>query len=221
MGRVIEERDQMTGGVVRAGSQVDESSSAPPGAAAAAARRRIPGEEGIWVFVLVDMTVFAMFFATFMYARGHNHEAFVRGHGSLSVVLGTVNTVLLLTSSLVVAIAVQYVLSGRHRKVPMHLGAALACGLGFIAVKALEWTHLLMAGKPSVAHEYFAYYFVFTGVHLFHVGLGVCVLIGLIVLTRRPALSGRQLILCEAGGIFWHMVDLLWVVLFALFYLVR
>lgn len=220
MGRVIEE-PEMAGGAANVRSQVDLGPSVPRGDAATLTRRRIPGEEGVWVFVLVDMTVFAMFFATFMYARGHNHEAFVRGHGHLSVVLGTLNTVLLLTSSAAVAIAVQYVLSGRRRQVRTLFGAALACGLGFIAVKALEWSHLLMTGKPSVGHEYFAYYFVFTGVHLFHVVLGVGVLIGLLVLTRRPTLSGRQITLCEAGGIFWHMVDLLWVVLFALFYLVR
>src|SRR5208283_3998206 len=138
------------GGAASVHSEVEVSPSMPPAGTAAAVRRRIPGEEGIWVFVLVDMTVFALFFATFMYSRGHNHQAFATDHASLSVVLGTVNTLLLLTSSLVVAIAVQHVLSGRHRHVPMLFGAALACGLGFIAVKALEWSHLLMAGKSLV-----------------------------------------------------------------------
>ncbi len=68
--------------------------------AARPAVTRIPGEEGIWVFVLGDMTVFALFFGTFMYSRGKNPDAFVAGHGALSVSLGTINTVLLLTSSL-------------------------------------------------------------------------------------------------------------------------
>ena len=71
-----------------------------------AARRRIPGEEGIWVFVLGDMTVFALFFATFMYSRGRNPQTFATAHTDLSVLLGTINTVLLLTSSLLVAMAV-------------------------------------------------------------------------------------------------------------------
>ncbi|WP_370501047.1 cytochrome c oxidase subunit 3 [Mycolicibacterium sp. jd] len=184
-------------------------------------RRRIPGEEGIWVFVLGDMVIFALFFGTFMYSRATNPEVFAQDHGSLSTVLGTVNTVLLLTSSLLVVLGVQGVMSRAHRAAPRLFGAALLCGLGFIGVKAAEWSHLFAAGKSVGAGEYFSYYFMFTGIHLLHVVLGCAVLVKLIVDARRPTLSGQQIMLCEAGGIFWHMVDLLWVVLFALFYLVR
>jgi len=183
--------------------------------------RRIPGEEGIWVFVLGDMTVFALFFATFMYSRGKNPQSFAAGHADLHVALGTVNTVLLLSSSLLVAIGVQRVLSGRHQDATRLFTGALGCGAGFVAVKAIEWTQLFTAGKGVGSGEYFSYYFVFTGIHLMHVLIGLAILGRLVVLTRRPALEGKQRRLCETGGIFWHMVDLLWVVLFALFYLVR
>jgi nitric oxide reductase NorE protein len=182
---------------------------------------RIPGEEGIWVFVLGDMTVFAMFFATFMYSRGKNLDTFSRDHASLNVALGTVNTVLLLTSSLFVVLAVQRVLTGMHHRATKLFGAALACGLGFVIVKAVEWTHLFATGKTVGTGEFFSYYFMFTGIHLAHVLIGCVVLSRLIVVTRQPELAGRAPLLCEAGGIFWHMVDLLWVVLFALFYLMR
>jgi nitric oxide reductase NorE protein len=184
-------------------------------------RRRIPGEEGIWVFVLGDMTVFAMFFGTFMYSRARNPDAFARDHTSLSVALGTLNTVLLLTSSLLVVLAIQQVMSGAHRTAPRLLGAALACGLGFVAVKAVEWSHLFIEGKSVGSGEFFSYYFMFTGIHLLHVLIGCIVLSWLIAMTRRAELTGRQIILCETGGIFWHMVDLLWIVLFAQFYLMR
>jgi nitric oxide reductase NorE protein len=183
--------------------------------------RRIPGEEGIWVFVLGDMTVFAVFFATFMYSRGKNPDTFARDHASLNVALGTVNTVLLLTSSLFVVLAVQRVLTGAHRSAPRLFGAALACGLGFVVVKAVEWSHLFGEGKTVGSGEFYSYYFMFTGIHLAHVLIGCAVLSRLIVMTRQPELTRRAPMLCEAGGIFWHMVDLLWVVLFALFYLMR
>ncbi len=183
--------------------------------------RRIPGEEGIWVFVLGDMTVFALFFGTFMYSRGKNPQAFAAGHADLHVALGTVNTVLLLSSSLLVAIGVQRVLSGRHHDATRLFAGALGCGAGFVAVKAIEWTQLFSTGKGVGSGEYFSYYFVFTGIHLMHVVIGLAILGRLIALTRRPALEGKQRQFCETGGIFWHMVDLLWVVLFALFYLVR
>ena len=186
-----------------------------------ATERRIPGEEGIWVFVLGDMTVFALFFATFMYSRGKNPQSFASGHADLHVALGTVNTVLLLSSSLLVAIGVQRVLGGRHQDATRLFTGAIGCGVGFVVVKAIEWTQLFSAGKGVGSGEYFSYYFVFTGIHLMHVLIGVVILARLVFLTRRPVLEAPQSRLCETGGIFWHMVDLLWVVLFALFYLVR
>ncbi|UXA11509.1 cytochrome c oxidase subunit 3 [Mycobacterium sp. SMC-8] len=184
-------------------------------------RRRIPGEEGIWVFVLGDMVIFALFFGTFMYSRAKNPEVFAQDHASLSTALGTINTVLLLTSSLLVVLGVRKVMSRDHASAPRLFGGALLCGLAFICVKAAEWSHLFGAGKSVGGGEYYSYYYMFTGIHLLHVVLGCIVLIKLIVDARRPMLTGQQIMLSEAGGIFWHMVDLLWVVLFALFYLMR
>jgi nitric oxide reductase NorE protein len=182
---------------------------------------RVPGEEGIWVFVLGDMTVFALFFATFMYSRGKNHAVFMRDHAELHLALGTVNTVLLLTSSLLVVLAVQRILAGRRADAWRLIAAALSCGAGFVAVKVVEWTQLFASRKGVGSGEFFSYYFMFTGIHLMHVLIGLAVLSRLIVVVRQTELSDRHARLCETGGIFWHMVDLLWVVLFALFYLVR
>lgn len=184
-------------------------------------QRRVPGEEGIWVFVLGDMTVFALFFGTFMYSRGKNRAAFAQGHAELHLALGTVNTVLLLSSSLLVALAVHHVLDKRNTKAPRLFAGALCCGIGFVVVKGIEWTALFRAGKGVGSGEFFSYYFVFTGIHLVHVLIGLVIVSRLMALVRRPALEAKQIQLCETGGIFWHMVDLLWVVLFALFYLVR
>lgn len=183
--------------------------------------RKIPGEEGIWVFVLGDMTVFALFFATFMYSRGKNRAMFAHDHAELHVALGTVNTVLLLSSSLLVVLAVQRVLAGRPAGAWRLIAGALSCGVGFVVVKAVEWTQLFAAHKGVGSGEFFSYYFMFTGIHLLHVLIGLAVLSRLIVVVRRAEFADKQARLCETGGIFWHMVDLLWVVLFALFYLVR
>ena len=183
--------------------------------------RRVPGEEGIWVFVLGDMTVFALFFGTFMYSRGKNPAVFARDHAELHVALGTLNTVLLLSSSLLVVLAVQRVLAGQHAGAWRLIAVALCSGAGFVAVKAVEWTQLLAARKGVGSGEFFSYYFMFTGIHLLHVLIGLAVLSRLIVVTRRAEFTDKQARLCETGGIFWHMVDLLWVVLFAVFYLVR
>ncbi|TAM65694.1 cytochrome c oxidase subunit 3 [Mycobacterium sp.] len=188
---------------------------------AADSPRKIPGEEGIWVFVLGDMMVFALFFATFMYSRGKNRAVFASDHTELHVALGTINTVLLLLSSLLVVLAVQRVLAGRRAGAWRLVAAAMSCGAGFIVVKAVEWTQLFAADKGVGSGEYFSYYFMFTGIHLLHVVIGLAVLGRLIVVIRQTEFADKQARLCETGGIFWHMVDLLWVVLFALFYLVR
>lgn len=192
-----------------------------PNADASKAALRIPGEEGLWVFVLGDMTVFAMFFGAFMYSRARNPGLFAEDHESVNLILGTTNTVLLLTSSLFVVLGVLKVLAGTPALATRLFGAALACGVGFVAVKAIEWSRLFMERKSVGTGEYFSYYFVFTGIHLMHVFIGIVVLSRLVALSRRPEITARQRLLCETGGIFWHMVDLLWVVLFALFYLVR
>jgi nitric oxide reductase NorE protein len=117
--------------------------------------------------------------------------------------------------------AVSRVLARRSAGVPRLFGAALACGLGFVVVKVIEWTHLFASGKSVSTGEFFSYYFMFTGIHLGHVLIGLIILSRLLVVTRRPEFTEKQRRVCEIGGIFWHMVDLLWVVLFALFYLVR
>jgi nitric oxide reductase NorE protein len=184
-------------------------------------RKKVPGEEGIWIFVLGDMTVFALFFATFMYSRGKNRALFAHDHADLHVALGTINTVLLLSSSLLVVLAVQRVLKGRREGAPQLIAGALGCGAGFVVVKAIEWTQLFAAHKGVGSGEFFSYYFMFTGIHLLHVLIGMAFLSRLILVIRKPEFADKQERLCETGGIFWHMVDLLWVVLFALFYLVR
>lgn len=183
--------------------------------------RRIPGEEGIWVLVLGDMVVFALFFASFMYSRRQNPHAFAIDHVGLLTSLGTVNTVLLLTSSLSVALGVARVLAGAHVGSARYFVGALCCGGGFVVVKAIEWTRLFSEGRRAGAGEYFSYYFVFTGIHLAHVLIGLVVLARVVVVTSKPTLGPSQRRFCETAGVYWHLVDLLWVVLFALFYLLK
>jgi len=183
--------------------------------------RRVPGEEGIWVLVLGDMTVFALFFGTFMYSRSKNAHEFAIAHLSLLTSLGTINTLLLLTSSLLVALGVAKVWTGSHAESPRLFQGALCCGIGFVIVKAMEWTRLFTESIGVGSGEYFSYYFMFTGIHLAHVVVGLVVLTRLVVVTSRADPGPNHRRFCESAGIYWHLVDLLWVVLFALFYLVK
>jgi nitric oxide reductase NorE protein len=186
---------------------------ATPGSAE---RRRVPGEVGIWLLIAGDLLVFAVLFGTIVHTRADDPAVFTASQGELAVWVGLVNTVLLLTSSLLVARGVR-VMSGRAPgDARRMIGGAIACGLAFVVLKAYDYTHLVSDGFVPAANHFFQYFFVFTGIHLFHVLLGL----GVLVWMRRATRTARpDLRLVESGASFWHLVDLLWVVLFALFYL--
>jgi nitric oxide reductase NorE protein len=170
--------------------------------------------------LLGDMVVFTVFFGTILVLRGQHPELFDGSQPSLHRGLGAVNTLVLLTSSLLVANGVRLA-RNRDRRAPLLFRGALLCGLGFVAIKAVEYASLARGGHGPGVNDFFTYYFVFTGIHLGHVVLGSG---GLLVASRlaQPGHSGRNReSWLEGIACFWHLVDLLWIVLFALLYLVH
>jgi nitric oxide reductase NorE protein len=179
----------------------------------------LPGELSMWVFVLGDLAIFGIYFIIFMFSRLQQHDVFLASQRHLSQGLGALNTLLLLTSSRLVARAVLAARGGEHeRAARLTLGGG-ACGVAFIAVKALEWSAKIRQGYTLPVNDFFAYYYVLTGVHVLHVVLGLIIL-GIVVRElRTPSL--RRLSIVESGAIFWHLVDLLWIVIFVLLYVMR
>ena len=177
--------------------------------------RAIPGEGGLWLFLFADMTLFAFLFGIVVYIRHDQPETFASSQQSLSQTLGLVNTLLLLTGSLFVALGVQGGRAGAARADRL-LAAAIACGAGFLGVKVLEWGHAISEGHTASSNDFYSCYYMLTGIHLAHVTIGL----GVLVAMYRNARSGRlRPDLLEGGGCYWHLVDLLWVVLFPLVYL--
>ena len=183
--------------------------------------RHVPGEEGLWVLIIGDMLVFGLFFVTYLFYRARNRELYLSSQQSLELGFGLFNTALLLTSSWFVALAVAEARAERHARVPRLLTGGLVCGLGFVVSKALEWSGKIEAGITLNSNEFFTFYYMFTGIHLLHVVIGLAVLFYLLFRSRQPERSGGYFALLEGGGVFWHLVDLLWIVLFALLYLVK
>lgn len=179
--------------------------------------RHIPGEAGIWVLIGGELAAFSAFFLVFAYYRGLSPELFQASHLQLDRSIGLINTIILLTSSLFVALGVQRVRDGREGA-PRLLSAALACGIAFAALKLFEYWAKVSAGVTPLTNDFFMYYFAFTGVHLLHVVIGSGALLFAIGACRRDPSPTRTMI-AECAGIFWHLVDLLWIILFALFYL--
>jgi nitric oxide reductase NorE protein len=177
----------------------------------------IPGETGIWVLILGDLIVFSLLFCVFLYYRGQSTDVFTQSHRHLNQFFGALNTFLMLTSSWLVASAVQRARQGSGRITPLLLGA-LACGSGFGIVKVFEWGEKIRAGITLTTNEFYMFYYMFTGIHMGHVLIGMGVLTFMVLRTRHGGIKVQHL---ESGAIFWHLVDLLWIVLFALLYLVN
>lgn len=180
----------------------------------------LPGESGVWVFILGDMLMFAAFFIVFMFYRSEDVALYVKSQLTLNQHLGALNTFFMLTSSWCVAVAVEAARGARPRGAQGWLLAAMSCALGFVIVKFFEYREKILAGFTLTSNDFFMYYYMLTGLHLMHVLLGLGVLAYLWQCLRTPA-GDTTLRTLESGASFWHMVDILWIVLFALLYLVR
>jgi nitric oxide reductase NorE protein len=183
-------------------------------------RGHVPGEPGIWVFVLADMCVFAAFFGVFLVARIHQPQLFADSRPALTGIFGLINTIVLLTSSLFVAFAVRRLREGHRRDATWLVTGGMACGAIFLVIKVVEYSEKVAHGITPMTNDFFLYYFIFTGIHAVHVILGMIALTVVRFIVKRPTPGPNDQRTAEIGASFWHMVDLLWIVLFPLFYLV-
>ena len=185
--------------------------------------RKVPGEVGIWGFLLLDLGVFSFYFMVFVFERAKDPIGFAQGTGELGLTMGVINTLVLLTSSLFVALAAQSIRAGQADLGRKYLLGASLGGLAFIVNKPIEWGGKLSAGFSAQYDVFFQLYYMMTGLHLLHVIVGMAVLYYLWKMagTVNDKVTERQARFLENGAIYWHLVDLIWLVLFALFYLVK
>lgn len=185
----------------------------------------VPGEAELWILILGDMIVFGLIFAIWGWNHATQPDLFAWGGAQMNRALGLVNTLVLITSSAAVASGLNLVRLGRSHQARLSYAAAAALGCAFVIMKTIEYAQHIDAGANALDNSYFMYYFVFTGIHLLHVVVGIA---ALLFVTRRcrqfqPGARPAEgdLVLLEGVGVFWHLVDLLWIVLFFLIYLVR
>lgn len=183
------------------------------------AATRIPGEIGIWMFVAGDLIVFSVFFVLIALGQKEKSDLFLQSRAQLDLGAGLLNTLLLLTGSWFVAIGVERCRTGLSATASRYFSLGILCGMGFVANKALEWSAKFAHGINPASNDFFMYFFVFTGIHLLHVVVGIGVLFMLRSVSRNPEMNARRIRTLESGATFWHLVDLLWIVLFALLYL--
>jgi cytochrome c oxidase subunit 3 len=188
------------------------------------------GRIGMWLFISTEVLLFGGLFLLYAMYRLKHPAAFHAASGELDRVAGTLNTLVLISSSLLAALSIHALRGGERRSAVRFLGATIALGAAFLAVKAFEWGakfgHGLYPSSPVLLERpagqilYFGLYFTMTGLHAVHVIVGMSVFAYALVLIGRGRLSPERPMLLENGGLFWHLVDVIWIFLFPLFYLI-
>jgi cytochrome c oxidase subunit 3 len=197
-----------------------------------AAQQRASSTLGVWIFLLTEVLFFGAIFGGYAAYRMKFPEAFREGSLHLDLALGTVNTTILIASSFVVALAVHAARHGFTRRLVVLLGLAAAMGAGFLVIKGFEYAAKLhdgllpgpgftWTGRDSNHVEmFFVVYFVTTALHALHVTVGVGCLAWASARARTGVFSGAASMQVEGIGLYWHFVDIVWIFLFPLLYLV-
>jgi nitric oxide reductase NorE protein len=173
----------------------------------------------MWVLVLFEALVFTAYFAVYLYHRSADSGLFLRSQAALSPWLGTLDTLLLLTSSMFMLRCVQAARAGAFRSAMANAYLTAALGVAFLASKVTEWFLLVHGGHTFTSNQFFMYYFFLTGIHLLHLLIGFITLGVIIYQLRGPRRRSQELV--ETCATYWHTVDLLWVLIFSLLYVVR
>ncbi|OCB57828.1 cytochrome C oxidase subunit III [Mycobacterium malmoense] len=187
--------------------------------------RSVPGQPDMWAFVLFETLVFTAYFGFYLFSRARNPDLFLHSQAQLDLRIGVFNTLVLLLSSWSVARCVQSARAGAYRAALRDAFITAAFAAVFLFFKVFEWARLVSIGSGLGSNDFFTYYFFLTGIHFVHLLIGF-VALGVIVYqlrakTRKAHEPRESQELVETCATYWHTVDFLWVLIFALLYVVR
>jgi cytochrome c oxidase subunit 3 len=188
---------------------------------------------GVWLFLVTEILFFGGLFCAFAVFRTWYLPGFLEAHHHLDKVMGGINTVVLITSSLTMALAVRSAQVSHTKTTSVLLALTIACAFIFLVVKYFEYSHKFHEGllpgaafhaegfaHPQQAGVFFAVYFMMTGVHGLHVVIGIGLITWILIRNQKGHFSSRYYSTVENVGLYWHLVDLVWIYLFPLLYLV-
>lgn len=188
---------------------------------------------GMWLFLLTEIMFFGGFFLGYSIYRSHYYDAFVAGSHHLDIFWGGFNTVVLITSSVTMAFAVRAAQLGNKKHIQLFLILTLILGFAFLGVKYIEYSHkfhdhlipgydFIWTGKGNPRHVqlFYGFYFGMTGMHALHMIIGAGLLIWLLVRVSQNVFTTEYYAPIENFGLYWHFVDLVWIFLFPLLYLI-
>lgn len=197
-------------------------------------QQRHAGELGMWAFLATEVMFFGGVFLAYTLYRMEHEAVFAEASGKMDLTLGTINTAVLLCSSLTMALAVHAAETTRRAMLVVCLAATMVLGGAFLAIKFTEYYHKYEEGlipffglsfkydgpQPEIAAMFFDLYFVMTGIHALHMIIGLGLLGVLLVKAARGGLLGDYSSPVHVSGLYWHFVDIVWVFLFPFLYLI-
>ena len=173
----------------------------------------LPGNPMMWLLIWSELFVFGAAFAGFSVARILDMETFAQSQATLDRMAGAINTMVLITSGFLAALAVNAQSRGRGGQARVFIGGAILLGLTFLVIKYFEYSDKFAHGIGLETNNFYTLYFLLTGFHAAHVVLGIVILA---IVAWKNSVENL-----ETGAAFWHMVDLIWVILFPLIFLMR
>ena len=181
--------------------------------------RFVPGQPDMWVFVLFEALVFTAYFAVYVVCRTRSPDLFLESQARLNLRVGVFNTLLLLASSWSIARCVQAAHESSFRAALTNAFVTMLFGFVFLVSKVLEWAAEIAQGFTFTTDEFFSFYYFLTAIHFIHLLIGFVVLGVIVYQLRSPARRSQEIV--ETCATYWHTVDFLWVLIFALLYVVR
>ncbi len=192
------------------------------------------GKQGIWLFMMTELLMFGAIFVAFAIYHRLYPEMFAEGSKTLDWKMGFTNTLVLIFSSFTMAISIAFIQKNEQKKAIFALATTILCGAVFMVIKYFEYMHKFHLGlfpgnfidvaKIGAEHAnigmYFGFYYAMTGLHGIHVLVGMGLITWVMIRTIRGEFHSQYWIPVEGVGIFWHIVDLIWIFLFPLLYLV-
>ena len=181
--------------------------------------RFVPGQPDMWAFVLFEALLFTAYFTVYVICRTRSVDLFLQSQAHLDVRVGGFNTLVLLASSWSVARCVQASRERSFRAALTNAFLTMLFGFVFLVSKVLEWAREIAKGFTFTTNEFFSFYYFLTGLHFLHLLIGF-VFLGIVVYQLwSPARRSQELV--ETGATYWHTIDFLWVLIFALLYVMR
>ena len=188
---------------------------------------------GMWVFLVTEVMFFGGLFMAYIVYRSASPEGFQEASQHLNVIWGAVNTIVLIVSSLTMALAVRAAQTSAPAKTQVAwLIATMILGAAFLGVKVIEYgdkfTHHLVPGPnfqwegtfPAAAEQFYSLYFIMTGLHALHMIVGIGIMTVIAIMAWRRQFDGMYYTPVEVAGLYWHFVDIVWIFLFPLLYLI-